>query len=54
VSVLKSFQFSTHATITKYESCESQVFVKHMFVKTFWRTQQFCEIFKIIQIFYPC
>jgi len=36
------------------ESHESYVFVKHIFVKKFWRTSVFREIFKNISTFYPC
>jgi len=52
ISLSKIFQLCTHARITKYGSREKYLFVRHVFVKRFWRTSQFHELFKNILILY--
>ena len=39
---------------TKCGSHEKWLFVRHVFVKKFWRTTQFHEFFKYISTLYPC
>jgi len=52
MSYSKLFQLCTHARITKYGSREKYLFVRHVFVKRFWRTSQFHEFFKNVLILY--
>jgi len=50
ISFSNIFQLCTNARITKYGSREKYLFVRHVFVKRFWRTSQFHEFFKNILI----
>jgi len=53
MSFWKMFQLCTHARITKCGSHEKWLFLRHIFVKKFWRTSEFHEFFKIISALYP-
>jgi len=53
-SFSKLFQLCTHARIKTCGTREKYLFVRHVFVKKFWRSSKFHEFFKNISTLYPC